>query len=231
MKKLEDRELIQLYYDKYKLSEIFSKDIIPYLELFAYEKNEHICTDNHRLQHILFLVKGKAKVYKSLANGRSLLLCFYSPLKVLGDLELVNPAAAPSNVQALEQVYCVGFHLKHVKGHLANDLTFYKFICTSLGEKLDRSSINSSINLLNQLENRLASYILATAEQVQRNNLTIHLFNENLSNTAELLGTSYRHLLRTLSSLCANNVLRKLGSGYEVINIARLEELASDVYK
>ncbi len=62
-----------------------------------------------------FLVKGKAKVYTTLSNGKSLLLCFYNDFKLLGDVEIINLENASSNVQVIEDTYCLAISLKKCK--------------------------------------------------------------------------------------------------------------------
>jgi len=113
-----------------------------------------------------------------------------------------------------------------VREKLLNDAKFLRFICSSLGNKMDTSSRNGSINLLYPLENRLASYIMATREDGNR-----VVFNETLTEIAELLGTSYRHLLRTINNLINREVLKKDNYGYEIINEEILSSLAVDLYK
>ncbi len=83
---------------------------------------------------------------------------------------------------------------------------------------------NSSINLLYPLENRLASYILATGERID-NNEEIIKFNENLTEIAELLGTSYRHLLRTLNNLSCKGAIRKKINYFQVLDEKILKSL------
>jgi hypothetical protein len=100
-----------------------------------------------------------------------------------------------------------------------------------LGEKLIRLSKYSSINLLYPLENRLASYILAdTSNTVNAGKKTI-TFEGNLSEVAELLGTSYRHLLRTLNNLCTQGLIRKNLLAYEILDLEKLRKLAGDLYE
>lgn len=91
---------------------------------------------------------------------------------------------------------------------------------------MDSSSRNGSINLLYPLENRLASYIMATMGNENRIE-----FDETLTEIAELLGTSYRHLLRTINNLVSKGILRKDKAGYEVIDEEMLSSLAIDLYK
>ncbi len=56
------------------------------------------------------------------------------------------------------------------------------------------------------------------------------LFNENLTEVAELLGTSYRHLLRTFDSLRKDNVLEKSSQGYIIKDGIELQIRAQDFY-
>ena len=167
-------------------------------------------------------------MYIVLQNGKSLLLSFYYPFMVLGDLEIVSLSRASTNVQVLEDSYCIALPFYKVRNILLEDPKYLRFTCASLGEKLKQSSKNGSINLLYPLENRLASYILATVQDSEEDHLR---FTGNLTEISELLGTSYRHLLRTLSNLTRKGAIRKRRNYYEVIEIEILKDLASELYK
>lgn len=231
MNKLNNHQLIEYYYTHYNLEEMFTDDMKSHMKLFTYSRHEHICIDNKDIDYFLLFVKGKAKVYNTLSNGKSLLLCFYNPLMIIGDLELLDSRINPTNVQALELCHCLGIEMSYAKEFLINDIKFMRYISTSLGHKLDRCSINNAINLLYKLENRLASYILTTCLHDTVDGFTMYIFDENLTNVAELLGTSYRHLLRTLSIFCEQDILRKLDNFYKIIDISKLKDLTTDLYK
>lgn len=219
------------YILKYTMNDIFTKDMKPFMELLFYKKNEHIIKESEEINYLLFLVKGKAKVYVTLSNGKSLLLCFYQGFKVLGDLEVIDSKNAASNVQVIEDTYCIGISFVNVRTYLLNDAKFLRFICSSLGEKLYSCSKNSSINLLYSVENRLASYIITTGERIDDKGHASTIFEENLTEIAELLGTSYRHLLRTLNALQSKGVIRKKNNYYEVIDEKILKKLSADLYQ
>lgn len=231
MIKINDLKLLDKYILKYGITDIFTNDMKPLMELFLFKKNEHICRESEDINYLFFFVKGKAKVYTTLSNGKSLLLCFYQDFKILGDLEIINPQNASSSVQVIEDAYCIGISLENARTYLLNDVKFLRFMCDSLGEKLNRCSKNSSINLLYSLQNRLASYILATGERVNNNGEMIIEFDENLTEISELLGTSYRHLLRTLDLLCLKELIRKKHNHFQVIDEINLRKLAADLYK
>lgn len=231
MKKINDSKLVNQYVEKYNINEIFSKDIKPYTELFLFSKGDHICREGERLSHLFFLVEGKAKVYSSLSNGKTILICFYNSGKLIGDVEFMKFEPANSNFQVTEDSYCIAISLQRVREYLLDDIKFMRFMCESLKEKLIRLSKNSSINLLYPLENRLASYILATGTSTEINRVMVIIFNENLTEIANLLGTSYRHLLRTLKMLCNNGILKKKNTYFEVIDLNMLKKLAADLYR
>jgi len=103
-------------------------------------------------------------------------------------------------------------------------------ICEYLGDKLTDASNNSSINLLYPLENRLASYIVAFAS-TDNDNIKKLTFKESYSEIAELLGTSYRHLNRTLNKFCLEGILTKFDRDYLIEDFNKLLYLAGDLYK
>lgn len=231
MQIVNDSKLKDKFIKQFKITEIFTGDIKPLLELLYFKKNDYICKENEEIEYLHFFVKGKAKTYTTLSNGKSLLLCFYDDFRVIGDMEIINLQTASTNVIVIEETYCISISLQNVKKYLLNDARFLRYICSSLSEKLNRSSTNSSINLLYPLENRLASFILATGESIFKNDKKTIEFHENLTEISELLGTSYRHLLRTLNGLCLKGIIIKNDNYFEVINEMKLKELAADVYK
>lgn len=238
MLRINDKERLMEYVRRYKMNNIFTEDMAPYMELLFFRKNEFMVKEGEEIPYLLFLTDGKAKVFTSLSNGKSLLLCFYQGFKVLGDLEAVDCVKAVTNVQAIADTYCVGISYLNVRRFLLEDAKFLRYVCSSLGGKLNRCSKNSSINLLYPLENRLASYIYTTGERItvdgpvnDGSQKTAVCFDENLTEIAELLGTSYRHLLRTLSEFCDRKILKKEGSSYLVIEEGILMELSADLYK
>ncbi len=230
MIKLENPDLINKYVVKYDIDNIFANDMRPYMELLYYRKNDFICREGDVIDYLFFIVDGKSKVFTTVSNGKSLLLCFYHALRIIGDVEILGSKTATSNVQVIEDTYCIGMTKENVSKHLFEDAKFLKYMCNSLGQKLNRCSKNSAINLLYSLENRLASFILAAGELTDIQGQKILTLSENLSELSELLGTSYRHLLRTLNGLCEKGIIRKTGLGYEVIDQAAIRGLAADLY-
>lgn len=133
------------------------------------------------------------------------------------------------NGKSLLLSFC--YPLNIVREKLLKDAKFLRYVCDSLGRKLQSSSNNNSINLLYPLENRLASYILAAKEEIIVDNKKAYIFNEKLTELAELLGTSYRHLLRTINALINKGVISKENGYYKILDKKLLKTLSVGVYK
>lgn len=227
MKRVENENVKKRFIEKYSINDIFSEDMDKYMECIMFKKGEFIFKENEDLNYLYFFVKGKLKVYRTLKNGKLSLLSFYYPFMVMGDLELVNHEKADANVLVIDEAFCIGLNYNKVRKILLDDSKFLRFVCDSLGKKLKQTGTNSSINILYALENRLASYIVTTSE-IYKNNI---IFKENLTELSELLGTSYRHLLRTLKGFSEKGYIKKVDNYYKVLNMESLTDMSSDLYK
>lgn len=189
--------------------------------LLVYGPGEPVCHAGHPLGNLLFVIEGRAKACITVPNGRTVLLDFYQDAGVLGDVELMlGTDRATTSVQAVTTFSCVAIPLLQNGVHLRKNVVFLNHIGAALAQKLKRSSNNGAENLLLALETRLCSYISLTSPG--------GVFSEKLTEAAELLGVSYRHLLRSLEQLCKRGVLEKSPRGYRVLDAPALERLGKE---
>jgi len=216
------------YYKQHQLDRFIGPDQLGQFTLRHFEKGESICELEQPIDDLHFFVEGRVKVFLPMPNARQLLLCFYEPFQLFGDLEIFEPdPVATTTVEALTPCACLSLKRTFVIDHLATDPIFLKNLYLSLGRKLGRVIRNSALNLLHPLENRVASYILAT---VTLNHDQQWVFSGNLTQIADLLGTSFRHLHRTLQSLCDQGLLVKEKTTYTIRQIDELERRAAGIY-
>lgn len=190
----------------------------------CFKKGEYLCKEDEKMKYILFLVSGKAKVSITAANGRSLLLSFFHKGQIVGDVEMMlHENISTANVIAITQIECIGLSVDYCKKVLSTNIDFMNFIAQRLAQKLDYSAKSSAMNILYTLENRLCAYIVSTHENGE--------FQENLTELAELLGTSYRHLLRTMQELCEEGIIERCSrTKYKIIDLISLKERAEDCF-
>jgi len=228
--KIEDPKKIEELIKMYEMDKLFSDNMKEYMTLYMFNTNDYICREEEQLENMYFLVHGKAKVSKHLENGKSLLISFYRPLTIIGDVEFIGHQVTDCSVQAIEDTYCIGINFDIVRSKLTKDCKFLLNICRYLGDKLTDGSNNSSINLLYPLENRLASYIIAFVNTHDDKSKKF-IFKERYREISELLGTSYRHLSRTLNKFCLEGILKKCEKEYVIQDFEKLLSLAGDLYK
>ena len=229
MKKLIDKNMLIYYVDKYSLHSYLNKNLLNSLEIHTFTKNEYLCSLNEKLFYIYFLVEGKYKVTTLLSGGKSLLLCFNTPLSAMGDIEFIENPYADCNVQALESCICLALPLNKIKEYGYNDPVFLRFIISSLQKKLRRNSSYMSINILSPIENRFASYLISSLPTNSFDKILVDI--DGITNLAELLGSSYRHLNRVIKNLSDLKIIEKNKNTIKILDLDKLTYLAQDVYK
>ncbi len=194
------------------------------LSLLKYKSGEFICLQGNGITYLYIFVAGKAKVFFTSPNGKTLLMAYYTEKGIVGDTELMaDKKVATSSVQAITDVTCIGIPLNAYKDYLVNNLIFMKLIGAELANKLHSSTIRSNSNILNSLDIRLCAYIAMTN--------TDGYFKEKLTELSEIMGTSYRHLLRTLDRLCSEGLLQKTKRGYLILDKEEFQRKADEYYK
>lgn len=186
------------------------------IELFKYKKGEMILREGFPMEHLLFVLLGKAKVCGSADNGRDLLLSYYVEDGIVGDVELMmNEYVASTSMIALTEFVCIALPFKIWSEQLKTNIIFLNHIGRELAIKLIRCSNKGVVTILHDGEKRLCTYILQAAPN--------DILDEPLTNVASAIGLSYRQMLRILKSLCEANILRKEVKSYRVIDRKTLQ--------
>ncbi|QOR34997.1 Crp/Fnr family transcriptional regulator [Clostridium sp. 'deep sea'] len=212
------------YLHEFNLLEHFSKELINNMELFIYQKGELICKKHTELTHIFFLVRGKLKTYNLYDNGKSLLLKFNYPLSVFGDVELFSHHKVHCSVEAMCKSTLIAIEVSKVRKIAGTDYKFLRLILQNVCDKLHGTSSSASLNLLYSLKTRIASYLLSMSNSCQSNELVFTI--PKSIELAQLLGTSYRHLNRTLKELITSNIICKDNKQITILDLNKLTELA-----
>ena len=188
--------------------------------LLQFERCEWFLREGDAIEYLYLMLSGRAKVCNSDESGRNLLLCYYVSKGTLGDIELLmGRLEAISSVQAVTPVACIGLPLNLYAPVLLSNLSFVLRLSRGLAEKLHASVTNTTEIILRPFEARLCAYLLQNAQN--------GVFSEQLTDVAEQLGVSYRHLLRHLKALCEGRLLQKESSGYRVLNEPELKKRAA----
>ncbi len=222
MKKIYDKEIIDYYIKKTSFSNYFEKDFVKYAELLFFDKNEHLIKEGEKSPYLLFMVKGKV-VYSSISEaGNTIIFGSTNSFKVFGEASSIWNEIPENSVKALEPTYCLAINLNNYRDLLLNDIHFLRHICKLLSVRLKNANKSYAFYLSTNAENRLASFIL----QNQKDNI----FQNSLTSTSEVIGVSYRHLQRVISSFCEKGILKKDKRTYLILDKERLNNYVNSTF-
>lgn len=231
MKLLNDDKLLNHYIKMHHIDKIFDCDMRPYMDLVSFSRNEDILIAGDPMPYFYFIVDGKAKIFKTLENGKSVLIRFTRPLSELGSLELLQKnKIVDCDVQALHEAICIRLRFTDLSDVCQNDVTFYKYIISRLSHKLETSSKTATLNSSYPFKNRFASYIISITRIDEISRIDEIRFDK-LTDLATYLGTSYRHLNRIIQDFEDEGIIEKRNKKFVILDYDHLESLAGGYYE
>lgn len=223
MKRIYDKDKIKYYLERSGFLDCFSFDAKDDAQLYFAPKGSLIIREGDLASHLYFLFEGRAKIYQNHSNGKVSLMHLVESPSFLGEMELLDIGKnSIAWVAATDNCYFFALPIKEYRERLLNDATFLRLVCTYLCDKNFRGFASYGKKDAFPLENRLADFILFTAEG--------DVYREKHTLASEFLRVSYRHLLYVLADFVKNGYLEKAQGGYVICDIAALEELAIDAH-
>jgi len=229
MHKTNDEEMIKSMAVKHGLHDIFHPVVIDGMELQVYADKETVCRVGDKLDGLFVLVSGKLKIYTLLPNGKTVLLRFANPPALIGDVECLAEYPVKNVVEAVGESSLLAVSGELIRKEL-NNPAFLRFMVGHLSHKLYTLGHATAMNLLNPVENRFASYLLSLLPEKNGGEYIEEIRTSTLTETAELLGTSYRHLNRVINRLVKEGTLGRKNGRLLVLNERRLKELANNQF-
>ncbi|MBL4934373.1 helix-turn-helix domain-containing protein [Clostridium sp. YIM B02515] len=225
MRRISDRKLLRTYIDKHNIEEILGEDILKNAQLHFFERNEFILEAQTELEYYYLLVDGKIKVSYLFENGKSMQLKFYKDFNTIGDLELLKNIPVLCDIEAVEDTYLIAIPAATLRKEYFNNIMLLHHLVDSLSEKLYATINNSSYNFVYPLINRLSSYLIEHI--TDKNYVTL---NSSFKEIAQFLGTTYRHLNRTLKEMEEELIIKCDGKKIYILDEKRLNDLSKNLY-
>ncbi len=223
MERINKRDLINYYINKYKINDYFSFSIIDKAELFSFSKNEIIITQGYPSDYLYMLVRGEITLFSLTEdNGRYISLGSIKPFHFIGEMASLQNDEPFNNVQASSAVYCLALSYQKYRQQLLDDPKFLRMIISLLTDRCEILNNNIISYQNDSTKQRLATLILL--------NSLNNVLNVNLRYCSDAIGCSYRHCIRMINDLCQNNILEKKNKKYHIINRKALEQMSSTTY-
>lgn len=207
-----------------------SEVLIPLLETHGrtllYRRGEALSRMGDQVERLMVIRSGRAKLVIHSDEGRALLLAFTRQNEILGDLEYFASGLSTVTIQAVSDCQALAMDLSEFRQLAAAQPKLIELLGRSVAFKLGRSNSKLSVNILYPLKERFASYLYGLVSGQELDDIR----GETLTDMADLLGTSYRHLNRVISELCDERLLERTETGLKVKHLGQLSALAKDIY-
>ena len=184
-------------------------------ECLQFAPGETISREGAPISRLAVVIDGRAKICRTAANGKSLILCYYISDGLIGEIELLsNQEKATATVTAISDFECVVVSYRNCAVNLKTNVAFLNKMGTVLAEKLSKIADNLVSSALCSGEQRLCHYILQSSHH--------GVFSDILIDVSCSVGLSYRHMFRLLGQLCEEGILEKRENGYFISNRTEL---------
>lgn len=221
MTELLDKKLIEAALAGSGLQDYFSFELSGMVRLFSARAGEFVFKEGERVDWLLYMIKGRAKISCSLANGRVALLDFPAAPCFFGEIELVGGYGGALEIKCLEDSVLLGLSVTEHRERILNDNRFLRYICRYVAQKETKRVAELTNIQAFPLKNRLADYILKCSVR--------NIYRERKTDAADYLGVSYRHLQQVMGEFVKNGLLYKEGLVYTITDRPALLRLCSEI--
>lgn len=208
----------QRFLKEHSIVHLFSFPIEEFIQVHEYKRDEWIIQEGRRPDYLFYVIEGKAKIYVTHQNGKVSLINFINANDYIGEMELLHEVYYTKGIQASTKTICFALPFHSCRKKILEDVTFLRELTKFLSLKATHMAAKYSQSLAFPLENRLADFILQTADE--------EIYKEKHVTVCDFLGVSYRHLLHVLSQFCDKGYLLKEGHHYRIGRHDLLCELA-----
>ncbi len=215
---------LEKYLKKIKEKNILSEENFKYLRYKHFHKGECLLSQGQEIEEIYILINGKVRTMHISSMGGSILFAIEDKMSLLGEVEFINHREVSNEVYAMLDCDCLSIDIKRYGHVLLNDNKFLRYVSSTLAERVYANGNNFSISLSSPVENRLASYLLASCNED-------NIVEENFVEVASMIGCSYRQMQRVLKEFIDQKYIQKIKrSTYKIIDEESLEERGEDLY-
>ncbi|MCO7174972.1 Crp/Fnr family transcriptional regulator [Sporolactobacillus kofuensis] len=220
-----DNQIIN-YLEKFHLESVFKEPLRDFLSICTFKEGQVICSQGTHAHYLSVLVTGKIKIFTNSREGKTLILSFMTPLEMIGDIEYVMEKPYLNTVQAISPVTMIRVSYDSLKQYGWNDPDLQRFLLKIITNKFYIKSNFMSFNLMHSVEVRLASYLLSVGFDETGQQQTESNHELMITDIANLIGTSYRHLNRVIVRFCADGLVERNKGYLKAINKDGLSKIA-----
>ncbi|MFP4978348.1 Crp/Fnr family transcriptional regulator [Paenibacillus sp. CN-4] len=226
MKIIQDEGGLAGFLSQLELETVLAGPLREQLALVSFDVGERICSQGDAADTLYIFVEGRIKVYTTSPSGSSLILSCKTPLDAIGDIEYFRRAEIMNTVEAVTQVRMIAVPYRALDRYGREHAPLLAFLLDIITRKFMVKSDALSFNLMHPVEVRLAKYLLSIASRGPDSGPEEVQFPLNARDTANLIGTSYRHLNRMIQKFSEDGLIHRTKGSVQIRDRERLCNLA-----
>lgn len=196
---LDNESLRNKLMEQFHIKDCFESMTGLNIELVNFAKDEYMVREGDTVDYIYFLLVGRVKFY-ACSMKRDFNIT-YMNTGLIGDAEFVTGRAATRSVQVVNDALCMRLSTRTGRHRLMSDRTFLRYLTQQLAEKLSLAETTpQDLGTDISTEERLYEFLKLSSEDGR--------VKQSLREISQIMGVSYRHLIRMMNTLCDEGKLR-----------------------
>lgn len=214
-------ELKTLFFENVSSHEIES--MCTRKEEKTFNKGDYIIREYDQIKDFFYLKHGLVKLFRKIDINTEQIICFAGPLDFVNLLSIFSEKYYNYSVVAIEETTICCIDLNEIKDIARHNGLF----ASSLIEKVNKSADNIIITFLDvkklRIYGRIAYMLLYFSEKIYKNN--IFELPVSRKEIAEFIGMTTENVIRTLSELRKDGIIKIYGKTIEIIDTVMLKKI------
>lgn len=190
----------------------------------SYKKGETIIQEGDPIKEFTYLKSGLVKLYRRGSSDREQIICFALPLDFVSLLSIFSEEKYNYSVTALQDSVTCSMDLNEVK-MLSNQNGRF---ATGIMQKINKATDRIILDFLEVKQRRLFGRIAYILLYFSREIFKQQTFELPVSRKeiAEYIGMTVENVIRTLSDLRKDGIIKIYGPTIEIVDMERLERIS-----
>jgi CRP/FNR family transcriptional regulator len=194
------------------------------------EKGDYLFREGETAVKVYVIAKGNVKIVKEFASGKNAIMGIFGPGNIVAEVAAVDSRPYPASCIALESVTTGAIPAKVFQELLRKEPDTALMMITGLGFKLRELTENLGAIAVMPVEKRLARLLhkLAFNLGVKSGNGVELTLNMTRRDMAEIIGTSFEVVERSLKKFREENLISVDGKKISIHDYQKLESMFED---
>lgn len=189
----------------------------------SYSKGERICVEGERIDDLIYIHKGLAKLSKRGSDGTSQIISIAQPLDYIGLLSVFSNEKYKYSLTALEPTSVCFISLESIRNAIRTNGNFALEIVEKMSKAADEIIEIKCILSKANLKEKLAYILLYFAEEVYKSTtFTIPISRIEI---AELVDMRTENIIRALSNFKKEGIISTKGQNVEILDMEALKSI------